>query len=253
MSVNTDLLRRYQKKKEVIPVSITAETPTTSTITLTGKTNGNVSKTPVKSVQGSCKTSYPTLPFVNAEYTLIGKKDVVTFLNSRTDVPLNIKKLVFAMATQEQNKNQNQFGCVGYDLYGIHTDGRWPSNMMEYVIGQECVKVDDVGRPYRPLAIFSSYEGAINFVLARFNTTAFNNKFNIYKVRYGSEGEAAARIWLGWWNLGVGMKRPGDGALSAEQRITEEINKRISQGLPWTVTVGIFESAIKRAKALGLN
>lgn len=253
MSVNTDLLRRYQKKKEVIPVSITAETPTTSTITLTGKTNGNVSKTPVKSVQGSCKTSYPTLPFVDAEYTLIGKKDVVTFLNSRTDVPLNIKKLVFAMATQEQNKNQNQFGCVGYDLYGIHTDGRWPSNMMEYVIGQECVKVGDVGRPYRPLAIFSSYEGAINFVLARFNTTAFNNKFNIYKVRYGSEGEAAARIWLGWWNLGVGMKRPGDGALSAEQRITEEINKRISQGLPWTVTVGIFESAIKRAKALGLN
>jgi hypothetical protein len=49
------------------------------------------------------------------------------------------------------------------------------------------------------------------------------------------------------------VKRPGDGALSAEQRITEEINKRISQGLPWTVTVGIFESAIKRAKALGLN
>jgi hypothetical protein len=84
--------------------------------------------------------------------------------------------------------------------------------------------------------------------LARFNTTAFNNKFNIYKVRYGSEGEAAARIWLGWWNLGVGLRRPGDGPLSAEQRITEQINKR-----PWTVTVGIFESAIKRAKALGLN
>jgi GTPase Era involved in 16S rRNA processing len=49
------------------------------------------------------------------------------------------------------------------------------------------------------------------------------------------------------------MKRPGDGPLSAEQRITEQINKRISDELPWTVTVGIFESAIKRAKALGLN
>lgn len=251
MGVNIDLLRRYQKKKEVIPVSVTAETPTTSVISVSGKTNGNVSKTPIKTVPGSCKTAYPSLPFVDANYTIIGKQDVVTYLNSRTDVPLNIKKLVFAMATAEQNKNQNQFGCVGNDLYGIHTDGRWPANMMAYVIGQECVSVIEGGK--RPLAIFNSFQESINFVLARFNTPAFNNKFNIYKVRYGSDGEAAARIWLGWWNTGVGMKRNGDGPLSAESRLTEQINKRIATGLPWTVTVKTFQSGINRAIALGLQ
>jgi len=172
-------------------------------------------------------------------------------LNTRTDVPLNIKKLVFAMATQEQNKSPNQFGCVGNDLYGIHTDGKWPANMMSFVIGQECVSVIEGGK--RPLAIFNNFEDAINFVLARFNTPAFNNKFNIYKVRYGSDGEAAARIWLGWWNTGVGMKRSGDGALSAETRLNTQINARISQGTPWTVTVSIFQGAINKAISLGLQ
>ena len=251
MGVNIDLLRRYQKKKEVIPVSVTAETPTTSVVSVSGKTNGNVSKTPIKTVAGSCKTAYPTLPFVDADYTVIGKQSVVNYLNTRTDVPLNIKKLVFAMATQEQNKSPNQFGCVGNDLYGIHTDGKWPANMMSFVIGQECVSVIEGGK--RPLAIFNNFEDAINFVLARFNTTAFNNKFNIYKVRYGSDGEAAARIWLGWWNTGVGMKRSGDGALSAETRLNTQINARISQGTPWTVTVSIFQGAINKAISLGLQ
>ena len=251
MGVNIDLLRRYQKKKEVIPVSVTAETPTTSVVSVSGKTNGNVSKTPIKTVAGSCKTAYPTLPFVDADYTVIGKQSVVNYLNTRTDVPLNIKKLVFAMATQEQNKSPNQFGCVGNDLYGIHTDGKWPANMMSFVIGQECVSVIEGGK--RPLAIFNNFEDAINFVLARFNTPAFNNKFNIYKVRYGSDGEAAARIWLGWWNTGVGMKRSGDGALSAETRLNTQINARISQGTPWTVTVSIFQGAINKAISLGLQ
>ncbi len=251
MGVNIDLLRRYQKKKEVIPVSVTAETPTTSVVSVSGKTNGNVSKTPIKTVAGSCKTAYPTLPFVDADYTVIGKQSVVNYLNTRTDVPLNIKKLVFAMATQEQNKSPNQFGCVGNDLYGIHTDGKWPANMMSFVIGQECVSVIEGGK--RPLAIFNNFEDAINFVLARFNTPAFNNKFNIYKVRYGSDGEAAARIWLGWWNTGVGMKRNGDGALSAETRLNTQINARISQGTPWTVTVSIFQGAINKAISLGLQ
>ncbi len=251
MGVNIDLLRRYQKKKEVIPVSVTAETPTTSIISVSGKTNGNVSKTPIKTVAASCKTAYPSLPFVDANYTVIGKQNVVNYLNTRTDVPLNIRKLVFAMATQEQNKSPNQFGCVGNDLYGIHTDGKWPPNMMSFVIGQECVSVIEGGK--RPLAIFDSFEDAINFVLARFNTSAFNNLFNVYKLKYGSEGEAAARIWLGWWNTGVGMKRPGDGPLSKETRLNEQINARISRGTPWTVTVSIFQNAINRARVLGLQ
>ncbi len=72
-------------------------------------------------------------------------------------------------------------------------------------------------------------------------------------MKYGSEGEAAARIWLGWWNTGVGMKRPGDGPLSKETRLNEQINARISRGTPWTVTVSIFQNAINRARVLGLQ
>ena len=265
MSVNLDLLRRYKKQTQQITstnknndTTPTGQTSTEATTTVTNgetgnnKPQGGVTQ-PRKAVQSDClnKTKYPDLSWVDtANKTLIGKKDVINYLKTRTDVPLQIRRLVFAMAWVEQGSGA-QFSCVQNDLYGIHTDGRWAPEMMKYVTGQSCVSVREGGK--RPLATFDSYQDSIKFVFSRFNSQGFVNVIDYFKSQYNSESEACARVWKGYWNLGVGFRRNGDGPNSPYNRINEAIaqaNDRNPQY--WNNTVKKFQSALEYATSNGL-
>lgn len=261
MSVNIDLLRRYQKKVNNI-VATTAQPnasleSTSATTVTTNQTpaalpQGGVNK-PTRAVLQDClnKTKYPNLPWIdNSSITTVGKKDVINYLKTRTDIPLKIRRLVFGIAWTEQGSGSN-FTCVGNDLFGIHTDGRWSDNMIAFVSGQSCVKVQEGGS--RPLAVFDNFDNSIKFVLSRFNTVGFVQKQNQYQSYYG-EAESYARLWKSCWNLGVGLYGGND----VEQKIDKAINDaNVSSGIIdgknyWQRTVAKFQSALNYSIANGL-
>lgn len=265
MSVNIDLLRRYKKQVQQITstnknnnTTPTGQTSTEATTTLTNgasgttRSEGNVTK-PRRAVQSDClnKTKYPDLAWVdNSNVVLIGKKDVLNYLKTRTDVPLKIRRLVFGMAWTEQGGANMNFRCVQNDLYGIHTDGRWSSNMMSYVTGQSCVSVQEGGK--RPLATFDTYQDSIKFVFARFNSQGFVSVINYFNGQY-SEAESYARVWKGYWNLGVGFGRNGDTPNSPYERINNAIiSANNSNPQYWSNVVKRFQSALDYCVSNGL-
>jgi len=264
MSVNLDLLRRYQKKVNNIVTTTSGQTSANANLeseastTVTTNTNppalpqGGVNK-PTRAVLADClnKTKYPNLPWIdNSSITTIGKKDVIEYLKTRTDIPLKIRRLVFGMAWTEQGQGTN-FTCVGNDLFGIHTDGTWSNNMIGFVSGQSCVKVIEGGS--RPLAVFDNFDNSIKFVLSRFNTAGFVQRQNQYQSYYG-EAESYARLWKSCWNLGVGLYGGND----VEQKIDKAISDANKSGGVvnnknyWQRTVASFQSALNYSVSNGL-
>ena len=266
MSVNLDLLKRYQKKVKNIVPSTTGQTSETATAESEASTTVTTNQNPEQRPQGSVnnpttavqqdcldKTKYSDLQWIeNTSRAVIGKKDVVNYLISRTDVPLHIRRLIFGIAWVEQGSGTN-FTCIGNDLFGIHTDGTWSPNMMSFVSGQSCVRVQEGG--VRPLATFNEFQDGVKFVLARFNTVGFTQRQTQYENVYG-EAESYARLWKSCWNLGVGINEPN--AVERENKINQFItdaNSRyqvINGKNYWERTVDKFQSALNYSIANGL-
>jgi len=103
---------------------------------------------------------YPNKPEVPYQQTTVSKKEVIDYLNYRTDFDVNVKRSVLAIW---RNESGNGSKGVNNNYFGIQADNnKWPDSE-SYVIGTS-VRLDSGGATRR-FAVFSDYKTNLLFML----------------------------------------------------------------------------------------
>ena len=109
---------------------------------------------------GIPKNVYPDKPEVPYQQTTVSKKEVIDYLNYRTDFDVNIKRSVLAIW---RNESRNGLSGVNNNYFGIQADNnKWPDSE-NYVTGT-AVQVDS-GNATRRFAVFPDYKSNLLFML----------------------------------------------------------------------------------------
>jgi hypothetical protein len=103
---------------------------------------------------------YPNKPEVPFQQTTVSKKEVIDYLNYRTDFDVNVKRSVLAIW---RNESGNGSKGVNNNYFGIQADNnKWPDSE-SYVTGTS-IKVDSGGATRR-FAVFPDYKTNLLFML----------------------------------------------------------------------------------------
>jgi len=234
MSVNKNLLKKYEQVYRKKRSQEAQEN-------LTNQTNNSVTSGTENPGSGeSCTngTTYPSLAFVDFQNSRIAVNDVRNYLNSLTNIDLNLRIFAYGVVSYRRG-GVGTFDCPNNNMYGVgansETNGA-PTyqNLTGLTNGQVCV---DVNGNTLPIFSFESMNKSVDFYLEFYkNFNVIIEKLKTLSINYNTDDEKLASaltyLYLSTWvdNYGYGsngnnIKQQTDTKITNETFSQDQFNK----------------------------
>jgi hypothetical protein len=154
-------------------------------------------------------TKYPSKPFVNYVETTIPKNQIITILNTNTNVNSNIKRFIYGLALVENKTSGGNIKCVNNNIFNIKTNNTiYINNKERFFASQVCTENNVDGTI--PMASFTSVEDSLNYVLDEIKPHEPTITELINKLGQDKTADAFTHLWAAIWYRSVNASTAQD-------------------------------------------